>query len=420
MHATGHLVVDDVLSGFSEVMGQTLPGPLAAFYAHFGTGILSWARIEANWIPGHQVTVRYRVIGDGGPLHGQRDIVAVVGGRATGTFAVESVDSTVEMWVVPDDPHLPGLSSALDRSAVSRLLAGLGHHGGVRRCRLRSYRPGRRGVVEVEADAASIFLKVVRPDRVEALHRRHRLLTDHMRVPDSLGFDADLGILALQALSGPDLRRALRSDGQVLPQAQEIARLLTSLPEPPSGWMSGSPIDHLERVVDLLRHLVPEEARRLGFMVEAIRGRVGDALVPIHGDFHEAQVVAVSDGRLGLIDVDGYGWGSPVADPATMLGHLHLLAPSSRSPRRTVEIAHSLNQIWDNSVDPVELRLAVAAVVLGLATGPFRVQSDDWVSETKSRIDIAEQWIGSADRLDEKSLTAISARSHGSDRGFPQ
>jgi hypothetical protein len=34
--------------------------------------------------------------------------------------------------------------------------------------------------------------------------------------------------------------------------------------------------------------------------------------------------------------------------------------------------------------------------VLGLATGPFRVQSADWPQETADRISIAEQWVQSA------------------------
>lgn len=414
----GQKLVDDAVGEFSALMGDDLPGPLAAFYAHQRTRISFWSRIEVTWNPGHRVTVRYRVMGEGGPLHGQRDVVAVAGGRPSGAFTVESDDSAVEMWAVPDDPHLPGLRSALDRGAVTRLLADLGQKGAARHCRLRSYRPGRRGVVEVDADGASIYLKVVRPDRVEGLHRRHRLLTDDLSVPDSVGFDADLGVVALQALSGTDLRRALRSGGQAIPEPIEIATVVDNLPEPPREWLGSSPVDHLPGVVDLLSKLVPDEANRLRSMADSI-GAGGEApLIPIHGDFHEAQIVVSPDGRLGLIDVDGYGWGSPTADPATMLGHLHLLAPSSRSPRQTVDLAWALNRIWDRRVDPIALRLSVAAVILGLATGPFRVQSDAWVSETKERIGLSEEWIRSAEHLDERSLTVISRGSHGPTPGF--
>jgi hypothetical protein len=47
-------------------------------------------------------------------------------------------------------------------------------------------------------------------------------------------------------------------------------------------------------------------------------------------------------------------------------------------------------------VDPIDLRRRVAAVVLGLATGPFRVQRDNWPSATLQRIEMAERWLTSA------------------------
>lgn len=412
MRAAVHPVLDDVLGGFSDLMSETLPGPLAALYEHTGTSIGAWSRIEVSWQPGRKVTVRYRVTGDGGTLDGQRDIVAVAGDMPPGALTVEGLDSTVAVWIVPDDPHLPGLSSAVDRKTVSRLLSGLGQDEEVRGCRLRSYRPGRRAVVQVDAGAASIFLKVVRPNRVETLHQRHRLLADHVPVPDSIGYDADLGVVALQAMPGSDLRRVLRGGPVDLPPADDIAGMIDVLPEPADRWRAASPLDSVPAVLELLSTLLPEEAGRLGELGDAIT--VDDSIrnVPSHGDFHEAQVVAAAGRPLGLIDIDGFGWGSATADPATMLGHLHLLASSTSDPGKTIGLARELNQIWDRRVDPVRLRLSVAAVVLGLATGPFRVQSPDWATETTERIEIAEQWVRSAERLDERSLTVISAASH--------
>jgi hypothetical protein len=34
----------------------------------------------------------------------------------------------------------------------------------------------------------------------------------------------------------------------------------------------------------------------------------------------------------------------------------------------------------------------VAAVLLGLATGPFRVQQPDWPARTAARLTLAERW----------------------------
>jgi len=46
--------------------------------------------------------------------------------------------------------------------------------------------------------------------------------------------------------------------------------------------------------------------------------------------------------------------------------------------------------------DPVSLRLRTAAVVLGLATGPFRVQEANWPAVTERRIALSEEWVLSA------------------------
>ncbi len=47
-------------------------------------------------------------------------------------------------------------------------------------------------------------------------------------------------------------------------------------------------------------------------------------------------------------------------------------------------------------MDPADLRYRVAAVVLSLATGPYRVQEPAWEQATRDRLDLAEQWLVSA------------------------
>lgn len=41
-----------------------------------------------------------------------------------------------------------------------------------------------------------------------------------------------------------------------------------------------------------------------------------------------------------------------------------------------------------------QLQARVAGVLVGLATGPFRVQQPDWAAATKARVALAEQWAG--------------------------
>lgn len=404
---------DPRLPGFDELVHAEIPGPVDAIYARAGSTIREQRAIQATWRPEKSLTMRYRVTADDGGLAGTNDVVAVIGDIPGGVSIVEGPDAEVGVWVLPDDPNLPGLKSSLDVPTVSNLLADLGSKEEATGIRLRAYRPGRRAVVQVEAGQSSIFLKVVPPKRIEKLHAKHRFLTDHLPVPDSLGLAPDLGIVAMRALPGVDLRTALRDGTMPLPDPAAIMALPASLPEPPeSSWKSWSPEDNLEGTVDLLTRLLPDEGPRLQRLLGEIGEDAAPRELPVHGDYHEAQILVDGARLIGLIDVDTFGWGRSGDDAATMLAHLHLMASGSRSPERVIEFARTLNQAWDTVVDPVRLRLKTAAHVLGLATGPFRVQSDEWPAETIARIEVAAQWVQSAQRVDEKSLMPASDSSH--------
>lgn len=402
---------DDALPVFSHLLHERTPGPVVAVYDAADTAIENISRIQVSWSPGQNATIRYRITGNGGELAGRRDLVATVGSIPEGAAVVAGSDGDVGLWVVPNDPLLPGLPSALHSPTVGRLLSDLGSTEEVAGTRLRSYRPGRRAVVEVSAGGASIFLKVVPPPEARVLHERHRSLTDRLPVPDSLGVSPDLGIVALRALPGLDLRTVLRRGGAP-PDPSSIAGIAAALPEPEAAWHARSPIRSVSRIVDLLSRLVPDRQGQLEQLENAIGDEGETEWVPVHGDFHEAQII-INEGRpAGLLDVDTYGWGRPGDDPATMLGHLHLLAPSCESPPEVMKFAAALNRHWDVSLDAVDLRLRTAAVVLGLATGPFRVQSPGWATATTERIDTAVKWVDSARRVDERNLIPASAGSH--------
>jgi hypothetical protein len=121
---------------------------------------------------------------------------------------------------------------------------------------------------------------------------------------------------------------------------------------------------------------------------------------------------------VGMVDIDTFGWGRPADDPATMLGHLSVLDQSK--PSASVRsFASRVVQLCDRTLDPIDLRLRVAAVVLGLATGPFRVQRANWPAMTRARLDLADRWCASAARVgetrdsaDERKLIPLSGLPH--------
>lgn len=406
------VVTDPRLPGVQSLLGSDLPAPVGAVLDSVGSRLDEAVPIQVMWAPGRRMTVRYRVRVIGGSLSGRRQVVATVGYVPEGAVAVDGPDGAIGLWVVPHDPLLPGLASALDAPTVDGLLSDLGIGGRVKGVRLRSYRPGRRGVVEVEAGDSSIYLKVVPLTEAEALHHKHRFLAQHLPVPDSLGFSRDLGVVVLPAMSGVNLRTILREGASDLPAPGSLAGMLAAIPVPPGEEHSRSPIEQLPGTIRLLRGLLPDESDRLDDLELEIGVEDLAPTVPVHGDFHEAQVMVAGGEPVGLLDVDTFGLGRPGDDPATMLGHLALLAPECADPGGVLQMALSLNRIWDRRLDPADLRRRTAAVVLGLAGGPFRVQRPKWPAETRHRISVAEQWVGSARRLDEKDLISSSGTSH--------
>lgn len=400
---------DERLPGFDELFSDW-PEPLMALYDDAGSSIESITKIHATWKPGRSLTIRYRIRASDGRLNGCNDLVASIGGPTQGPLVLEGPEADISVWLVPDDPNLPGLRSALHIPTVQALLRDLGAKDDIAFSRMRSYRPGRRAVVQVEAGGSSIFLKVVPPTEVGELHRKHRHLAGHLPIPDSLGLAPELGILVMHTIPGVELRKALRDGAHPIPDVERIAGLVANLPEPAPEWTSKSSLEMLPGISALLTRIVPEARERIEGLVSVIGPEIGSVAVPVHGDFHEAQVLINGSQPVGLLDVDTYGWGRPGADAATMLGHLHLLAPGCRGD--AIGLARGLNRHWDATLDPVALRLGTASTVLGLATGPFRVQSPRWRAETLARIEVAEQWVHSAHRIDERSLIATSGRSH--------
>lgn len=407
-HPRTMALADPKMSAVSTLLGSHLPPALRAAVDIAG-GTMVEARVaQVSWWPGRHITVRYDVEVSGGALDGRQVFVCAAGRIPDGALLVEGDDQQIGVWRVPYDPALPGMASALDDLAVERLLVDLGSTPGPVRTRLRAYRPARRAVVEARGAGHDLFLKVIRPSRIERLHRVHRALAQTLSVPISLGVDTDLGIVALQALPGETLRQTLANPARLLPSAGEIAGMVAYLPDPPADLIAPSVIERTPRMAELLTAITPELAGRLETLVSQIGDESQPVSQPVHGDYYEAQLM-VENGRLtGILDVDTYGWGRPGDDPATMLGHLSVWGPLSSQTRRVGDLGDHLLRLWDGVVDPNDLRLRTAAVALSLASGPFRVQSAGWPSEVADRVAIAERWAESAARVDEKTLIPFS------------
>ena len=354
---------------------------------------------QIRYVPGRSVTTEYRArISWPDGTTTEDTVVAAAGLAVTGQVAVVDADGVeVSLWRYPNDPFLPGLAVGADRQRVMKLLGDLGAPADEVRLRRRAYRAGRRAVIEATTPDAHLFLKILRPERTRRVFEAHDRLVEALPVPRSHGWNEELGIITLQAVGGVPLRTMLEKGRRRLPSADQIRHLLDQFPEANNDdLVASNPL-----------HRAEEHARLLGLVVPDIRGRLDDlagrlAAVPtsadecIHGDFHSSQILVEGSEIVGLVDIDTAGRGERSSDYAGLLAHLSVLGVMARRRGDIDRYGRELISAFDQMVDPVGLRMRTAAAVLGLATGPFRVQEQDWADNTRARLALAERWAESA------------------------
>ncbi|MEL6893028.1 MAG: aminoglycoside phosphotransferase family protein [Actinomycetota bacterium] len=357
--------------------------------------------------PARSVTTHYDVTTEGGGSHR----IVVRAARRTlpglGPVAHDAAGHPICAFADLADPALPGLAAATNPTLVARLFADLGIGAATDRIalRVRAHRPLRRAVIEATGPAGRLFLKVVPPTSAELLHRRHRLLTGAgLPVAPSVGW-SDRGIVVIGAISGSTLREELRN-GTDGPPIADVHSLLDSFPNDVADLDGPSaPIDRIDEHGALLTLVQPALRNRLERLNDHLRRIDADAGTdrlrpePVHGDLHEAQLMTEAGRLRGLLDVDGIGAGRRIDDDANALGHLSVLDLVVGHPH-----ARRLGKRWLSELDlagrhdPAALRARIAAVVMGLATGPFRVQEANWERNTVARLDLAAAWLAAAER----------------------
>jgi Ser/Thr protein kinase RdoA (MazF antagonist) len=229
-----------------------------------------------------------------------------------------------------------------------------------------AYRVGRRAVV---ADRGR-WVKVVRPSRLADLVAAHARLDSALgpigvETPRVLA-QADDGRLELSTVSGESLHRFLRTYG---PQARpatngegpieqalaEVARGLAALHGlPVEGHAPPDPsvsTDSVQRAIDWVARVEPATVDRLRSVAATLPQPPGGGPTSmIHGDLHDKNVFVGSDGRVGLIDLDGVGLGSSIDDVANLAVHLELRAMQAGLDR-------SIGRTWSRCLTDAYARL---------------------------------------------------------------
>ncbi len=198
------------------------------------------------------------------------------------------------------------------------------------------------------------------------------------------------------------LRDRLKSGHGAWPSPEAIDALLRLLAETgPDGWpgrasRTGDALAHAE----LLGTVAPGAVTALTALRRQLAASLDDVVARsgpvVHGDLHEGQLLVDGSGAItGLIDIDDLGPGDPVDDPATLLGHLEYRSITATDPRLSARVHDHVVDLRDHfgaihGTGPLEL--VTAAVLVGLATGPFRVQATGWAPMTMAVVDTARRW----------------------------
>ena len=382
-------------------------GPLlTAAVQHAGGTLVSWALDHVDANPALSTTATYSALVDW--PYGRREELLGVSARASGPADTDTAaeifadgEREVAVWIYPQDPDLPGLA----RAAYAESMAEICNrhrvfHAVVNPTELKlamiGYRPRRRAVVKVSRGDPPevVYVKVLRARLFDDVLARHRLLLEAGLPVAPIAAVTDDHLLVLRELPGRPLAKAIFESDEPC-RAEDLIELLDAMPEsvcrldrrPP--WSDA--VGHYARMVTQALPSLEPKLDRLVDVISLGLAPIPPGNEPTHGDFHEGQVHVAAGRVCGLLDTDTLGPGRRADDLACLVAHLSTI--QRMNPAQEARV-HQLIRRWvpifDARVDATELRLRAAAVIISLATGPFRGQEPDWERETARMIGSAE------------------------------
>ncbi|MCQ1955202.1 aminoglycoside phosphotransferase family protein [Arthrobacter sp. zg-Y826] len=394
--------------------GPAMRGPLQDLLRSHGLALQRWEHLRSHHRPGGAVSALYRVqCRRTGPGPAADDALTLHLGATTGDVAAAPAEPDVatariagldlRLWFHPHDPVLRSLPWATDADAVARDVFGTGEPA---RLSLVAYRPLRRAVIRAQHFDEAAYLKLLPREQLPALRRRHRLLEGSgvpapRLLPGASGPDREAVILS--PLPGTSLFRLLVEDTEAAVRPEALLDLLEALP---SGALDlplrRSWADRAEDYAAAAAAVLPGEQNSIFELARRIRGVVESApagpLVPVHGDFHEGNLL-LSGGRVtGLLDIDGLGPGRRVDDLACLLGHLAVLAAANPTRPQLGRALADFRRVFEDAADPAALNARAAGVVLTLVSGARAANGRSRTRNAGIRLEAAQQLLRAADR----------------------
>lgn len=387
---------------------------LRAAVRHGGGSLLSWKLNHVDADPLHSTTATYTALIDW-PF-GRREELLGASARLGGPSEADvraviftDPEREVAVWLYPQDPDLPALARAAYVEQLAALFSehrtfGVPVRADQLTLQMIGYRPRRRAVLRVAVQLPSgpqtVYVKVLRPNAYAAVLLRHRLLSEAGLPSPVVLLATEDGLLVTRELLGRPLAHEI-FDRRAPCRPEDLIALLDAIPSQVVGLERRRPwTDSVAQYAQMIGRAVPDLEPTLEALVATIlSGTDGVPLgyEPTHGDFYEAQVF-VRNGRVsGVLDVDTVGPGRREDDLACLIAHLTTVQRMDAEQAERVRLlVASWLPVFDNRVDPVQLRLRAAAVAISLATGPYRGQERDWEDQTRLILHSADMLVRSA------------------------
>lgn len=401
-HPRHVIIEDEFLPAAAHLTGPLAADVLTPVLAAAGSELLACRTANVQYRPQSDLVVRYRcdVRRDGAVTQDTVLAATTIAGPYAGTVPVEAETPdggvlSVGVWRWPFDPIITGLSTMVTPDLAAAHLAPL--VGGRPELEVVAYRPTERAVVRVRGADRELYAKVVPPHLVDPLALRHdRLAAAGLPVPRVLAVGD--GWIAMEAVLGTTLRDRLKSGAGLLPSPDRYRELLDDLAgvDVPGVPPVRSRVEDAPHHAAMLATVLPTHRQRLDEIVERLEHGSVDRTGTVHGDLHEAQLVVDDEQVTGLLDIDDVGSGDPLDDVGTLVAHLRFRALVS-GDGRTEEYADRTRPAIESDHDPADVDRRVAAVLVGLATGPFRIQQPDWAATTGQVLDLVERHLDAAE-----------------------
>ena len=385
------VVLADEVAAVQVQLSDAAP---AALQAALGSEVTvhadGWRPLQAVYRPGKRLTVLHTVPVEQAGARSTELLVTDSRGDELDATVVGAGAAHLAVWRMAADPFLPGLAKMLDDDARAAFTDALGLPR-AERARVRSYRPGRRAVVELAADRPIAYVKVVEPRRIQRLIDAFTALESVDGVARCHGWAADDGLLVIEALHGTALDAAIRQD-QALPSGEALREQLDALP-----LLDGPVVEHRRAVRDqakLLSALVPHRRTDIQRLERVFtEAEPSGELETVHGDFHAGQVITAAGQIVGLVDVDRAGLGHRADDLAMFLAHLQVLALDGDPEALAATYLQHLYDDWATTVPAQDLRTGIGRSLFSFAPGGFTAQSLDWQRIAERRLDAAANWL---------------------------